>query len=85
MKLKLNVWCLVQLTEDEVELDEAEDKHTEERKEKERKKRKMRSCNYPKGKVKTFGRVFIISFISESRTNRAVFCEIVLERLHRPL
>lgn len=45
----------------------------------------MRGCNYPEGKVKTFGRDFVISFISASRTNRAVFCEIVLERLHRPL
>lgn len=29
-------------------------------------------------------RLLMISFISERRTNRAVFCEIVLERLRRP-
>lgn len=29
-------------------------------------------------------RFFMISFISEHRRNRAVFCEIVLERLRRP-
>lgn len=56
-----------------------------ERKRKEKERKEMRGCNYPEGKVKTFGRVFVISFISASRTNRAVFCEIVLERLHRPL
>lgn len=44
----------------------------------------MRGCNYPEGKVKTFGRLFVISFISASRTNRSVFCEIMLERLPRP-
>lgn len=46
-----------------------------------RKRNESRRRNYPEEKVKTIGRLFVISVISANRTNRAVFCEIVLERL----
>lgn len=75
MRLKLNFIVLFRLTVRLMELDDAQTDTLG-------KENKRKSCNYARRKGQD---VFIISFISESRTNRAVFCEIVLERLPRPL